>query len=130
MKIIKGFFAKKAVLRNLSERTFTKQNFENHYWKQFFKSLILLRKNLYVAWRMNEFAKLRALVPSCLPALRAFVPSHLTRLRALRAFASYVPWFLRALITCLGLLICYMRTLLTRDIKSLIKGRHKGTQGT
>ena len=40
-----------------------------------------------------EFAKLRA--------LRAFAPSRLTHLRA---FAPYVPWFLRALITCLAAL--------------------------
>ena len=68
----------------------------------------------------HEFAKLRALhgfVP--------YVPSRLTHLRAFRAFAPYVPWFLRVLIMCLARLICYLRTLLTRDIKSLIKGNFK-----
>ena len=64
-----------------------------------------------------EFAKLRA--------LRAFVPSYLTRLRALRAFAPYVPRFLRSLIMRLARLICYLRPLFTRDINSLMKDNFK-----
>ena len=59
----------------------------------------------------NEFAKLRAIcdfgpyLPSCLSALRCFVPSRLAHLRALRAFFStclnYTPFvpYLCALFT-------------------------------
>ena len=64
-----------------------------------------------------EFAKLRA--------LRAFVPYVPSRLTRLCALVPYVPWFLRALITGLARLICYLHTLLTRDIKSLIKDNFK-----
>ena len=65
----------------------------------------------------SGFAKVRAL--RALRALRAFAPLRL------RAFASYVPWFLSALITRFARLICYLRARLTRDIKSLIKGNFK-----
>ena len=44
----------------------------------------------------------------------------LAKLRALRAFIPYVPWFLCALITRLARLTCYLHALFTRDIKSLI----------
>ena len=65
------------------------------------------------------------------------LPSEFAKLRALRAFMPYVPLCLtrltRALIfTCLNSLImrfarliCYLRALLTRNIKSLIKGNFK-----
>ena len=62
-------------------------------------------KAIWKDTKRNEFAKLRSLrafvpfVPSRLSRLCAFVLSHLTGLDALRVFALYVPWFLRALIT-------------------------------
>ena len=87
----------------------------------------------YLQW---EFAKLRVfrafvpyvpshLTPPRFRALRAFVPSRFMCLHALSAFSRYVPWFLRALITHPARLICYLRALLIRDIKSLIKGNFK-----
>ena len=62
--------------------------------------------------------------------LRAFVPSRLTRLRT---FAPYAPSCLPALGTLIFTRLNYapcvpymlLRTLLTRDIKSLIKGNFK-----
>ena len=71
-----------------------------------------------------EFAKLRALrafvsyVPSRLTRLRALRAFVPSRLCALRAFAPYVPWFLHALLTRFAHLICYLSALLTRDVHS------------
>ena len=62
-----------------------------------------------LSWGHKEFAKLRALrafVPSHIRVLRAFVPSCLKWLCPLRAFAPYVPWFLRALIMRLNYATC------------------------
>ena len=54
---------------------------------------------------------------------RVLKKNEFAKLHALRAFSPYMPWFLSALITRLARLICYLRALLTRDIKSLIKDK-------
>ena len=72
---------------------------------------VILTEIVVVLYNNTEFAKLRA--------LRIFVPSCLTCLRALRALI-FTRFNYR-----LARLICYLRTLLTRDINSLIKGNFK-----
>ena len=66
----------------------------------------------------NEFVKLRA--------LRAFVPYASSRLRAFGPYAPSCLPCLRALCALIFTsLICYLRALLTRDIKSIIKNNFK-----
>ena len=71
--------------------------------------LSLTRASLlnYVSYVLSRFTYLRAFAP--------YVPSCLVCLRVLRAL------FLHALITRLAHLICYLRALLTRDIKGNFK---------